>query len=77
MLKFDNKISSGNIITVGILVLGAITAYFDLYRDVQLLSQAQAIQVRTEREHYQSMLEDLREIKQDVKEIRKEIKDAK
>lgn len=77
MLRFDNKVSSGNIITVAILILGAITAYFDLYRDVQLLTAAQANQTRTETEHYSAVLEELREIKQDVKELRKEVHNAK
>lgn len=69
MLKIEPKISAGNILTIVALVGSLLGIYVDFEKRITLVEAVQATQTATEREHYLSIIQDIREVKTDIKKL--------
>lgn len=69
MLKIEPKISAGNILTIVALVGSLLGIYVDFEKRITLVEAVQAAQTATEREHYLSIIQDIREVKMDIKKL--------
>lgn len=69
MLKLDPKISAGNILTIVAIVGSLLGMYVDFEKRLTFVETVQANQTSTEREHYLSIINDIRELRTDVKKL--------
>lgn len=69
MLRIERKISVGNILTILALVGSLLGIYVDFEKRITLVEAAQAVQTATERDHYLSIIQDIREVKMDIKKL--------
>lgn len=69
MLKVERTISVGNVLTIVALVGSLLGIYVDFEKRITLVEAVQATQTATEREHYLSIIQDIREVKTDIKKL--------
>jgi hypothetical protein len=65
-IQFDNKISVGNVIALFTMVVTVLAAYFDILKDVRIISGAQAYQVTTQEFQYRILYQELQLIKEQL-----------
>lgn len=69
MLKLERNVSIGNILTIVAIVGSLLGIYVDFEKRLTLVENVQATQIVTERDHYLSIINDIREVKMDIKKL--------